>query len=164
MPHGDSTGAQNGIFPPASSSPLCSRTVPWSRHLFSPTNVSQLDGAGSFIAEQGLNLLVRTPLDSDFLPLVKCNCEISRSYPSGPYPAASPHTTPTQPQLLYNLGVENLSILPHPSPKPYPTASTQPLSILNGYPLDPGSDSEEDEPKPEQQYIVSRISKSLIEY
>ena len=33
---GDPTGARNGIFPPASSSPLCSRTVTWSRHLFSP--------------------------------------------------------------------------------------------------------------------------------
>ena len=52
---------------PALSSPPCSRTVPWSRHLFSPTNIPQLDGAESFISEQGLNNRV-TPA-SDFAPL-----------------------------------------------------------------------------------------------
>ena len=58
---GDPTGAQNGIFP-ASSSPLSSITVPWSRHLFSLTNKHLFDKAGSFNAEQGLYLPVRTPL------------------------------------------------------------------------------------------------------
>ena len=32
-------------FPPPSSSPPCIRTVPWSRHLFSPTNIPQLNAA-----------------------------------------------------------------------------------------------------------------------
>ena len=52
-------GQQNGIFP-ASCSPPCSRTVPWSRYLFSAAKVFQLDGAGSFLAKQGLDLPVRT--------------------------------------------------------------------------------------------------------
>ena len=54
---GDPTGGQKGIiFYPGSSSPPCSRAVPYTRHLFSPTNIPQLDGAGSFITEKGLDI------------------------------------------------------------------------------------------------------------
>ena len=44
----DPTGAQKGIISQAPSSPPCSRTVPWSKYLFSPSNIPQLDEAGSF--------------------------------------------------------------------------------------------------------------------
>ena len=72
---GDPTGAQNRIiFSPASSFPLCSRTVPWIRHLFSPTNILQLDGAGSFISEKGLDIRASAPA---VVPLVKCQCSWS---------------------------------------------------------------------------------------
>ena len=39
---GDPTGALKGIFSLDSSSPPCSWTKPWSRHLFSPTNIPLL--------------------------------------------------------------------------------------------------------------------------
>ena len=44
----------------ASSSPPYKRSEPWSKHLFSPTNIPQLDGAGSFISEQGLDIRAST--------------------------------------------------------------------------------------------------------
>ena len=53
-------GAQTGH--PVSSSPPCSRTVPWSRHIYSPTNIPQLDGAGSYIFKKGLSVLTQCPL------------------------------------------------------------------------------------------------------
>ena len=59
---GDPTRAQKGIIsraPP--SSPPCSRMVPWSKHLFSPSNIPQLDGAGSFSSEKELYIQVSTP-------------------------------------------------------------------------------------------------------
>ena len=66
---GDSTGEQNGIiFSPASSSPPCSR------HLFSPTNIPKLNGAGSFISEKGLDIQTSAPTVG---PLVKCQCSWS---------------------------------------------------------------------------------------
>ena len=43
-------GAQTGHT--ASSSPSFRKTVPFSRHLFPPTNIPQLDGAGHFISEK----------------------------------------------------------------------------------------------------------------
>ena len=73
---GDSTGAQNGIiFLPASFSPPCSRTVTWSRHLFSLTNIPQLDRAGSFISEKGLDIRALAPTVA---PLM-CQCSPSTS-------------------------------------------------------------------------------------
>ena len=49
---GDCTEAQKGRISQAPSSTICtcSRTVPWSKHLFSPLNIPQLDVAGSFIS------------------------------------------------------------------------------------------------------------------
>ena len=50
---GDPTRAQKGIIsraPP--SSPPWNRTVPWSKHLFSPSNIPQLDGAERFSSEK----------------------------------------------------------------------------------------------------------------
>ena len=49
---GDPTGAQKGRISRAPSSPPCSRTVPWSKHLFSPSNIPQLDEAGSFVSDE----------------------------------------------------------------------------------------------------------------
>ena len=46
---------------PALSSPPCSRRLPWSKHLFTPTNIPQLDVAESFISEQGVDIQV-TPV------------------------------------------------------------------------------------------------------
>ena len=91
---GGPTGARNGIFPPASSSLLCSRTVLWKKHLFSHTNIPQLDGAGSFIAENGLYIHVRTPHVYNFATLV--HWERNQSTPLAPidYTAAAPHPTP----------------------------------------------------------------------
>ena len=83
----DPREAQNGIFSPSSSSPPCSRTVPWSRHLFSLTNIPQLDGDGSFISEKGLDIQASAPTVA---PLVKCQC--SRSTP-----LLHPNQPPTQP-------------------------------------------------------------------
>ena len=42
---GDPTGAQKEIISRAPSFPPCSRTVPWSKHLLTPSNIPQLDGA-----------------------------------------------------------------------------------------------------------------------
>ena len=75
---GDSTEAQNEIFYPASYSPPCSRTVPWSRHLFSLTNIPQLDRTGSFISEKGLDIRASIPTVA---PLVQCKCQCSPSTP-----------------------------------------------------------------------------------
>ena len=119
---GDSTGAQNGIFLTSSSSP-CSRTVSWSRHLFSPTKIPHVDGAVSFIAKQGLD-----PLVSEFLPLVQCNCECHQSTPLA---LASSFTQP-KPRLLHSLRVENLSTLPHPS-LPLTDSSNPPHHNPNPY-------------------------------
>ena len=95
---GDSTGAKNGIFPPPSSSPPCIRTVPWSRHLFSPTNM---------------------------YTSVEC----------GP-------PQPVNPSSLLPEALINQLRLTTPQP--------QTISTLHGYPFNPGSDSKEDEPEPEQ--------------
>ena len=38
----------------------------------SPRNIPQLDGAGSFIFEQGLDVRASDPPVSDFAPLVHC--------------------------------------------------------------------------------------------
>ena len=59
---GGPTRAQKGVTsraPP--SSPLCSRAVPWSKHLFSPSNIPQLDGAESFSSEKELYIQASTP-------------------------------------------------------------------------------------------------------
>ena len=59
---GDHTRAQKGVTsraPP--SSPPCSKTIPCSKHLFSPSNITQLDGAESFISEKELYIQSSTP-------------------------------------------------------------------------------------------------------
>ena len=133
VPPGDPTGARNGIFPPASSSPPCSRTVPWSRHLFSPTNIPLLDGNGSFIAEKRLDIHVRTSHVYDFAPPEQYNWGRNQStllvqqrHPS-PSPAASQPVNPSSPLS---------DDLPNHNPNPYQpsmaTLSTQDqISSLN---------------------------------
>ena len=49
---GDPKRAQKEIIFQAPSSSSCSRTIPWLRNLFFPSNIPQLDGAGSFISEK----------------------------------------------------------------------------------------------------------------
>ena len=59
---GDPTRAQKLVTsraPP--SSPSCSRAVPRSKHLFSPSNIPQLDGAESFSSEKELYIQGSTP-------------------------------------------------------------------------------------------------------
>ena len=46
---GDPTRAQKEIISRAPSSLPCSRTVSWSRNLFSPLNISQLNGAKLYL-------------------------------------------------------------------------------------------------------------------
>ena len=59
---GDPTRAQKGVISQAPpSSPPCSRTVPWSTHLFLPSNIPQLDGAESFSSEKELYIQASTP-------------------------------------------------------------------------------------------------------
>ena len=68
----DSTGAQSAIiFSPASSSPPCSITVTWLRHLFSSKIKPHLDRAASFIPEKGLDIQASA---LPVVPLVKCQC------------------------------------------------------------------------------------------
>ena len=119
---GDPTGARNGIFPPASSPP-CTRTVPWSRHLFSPTNIPQLDGAASSKAEKGLDIHVRTPHVYDIAPPVRYNWERNQSTPLTPihYTAAAPHPNP-------GCSTTYQPFLTPPS-SPYKTAMTHPNPI-----------------------------------
>ena len=63
----------------ASSSSPYKRSVPWSKHLFSPTNIPQLGRGRSFISEQGLDIQASTPSVSDLGPLVQNYCEFSQS-------------------------------------------------------------------------------------
>ena len=94
--HGADSAAPLGlqIGHPASSSPQCSRTVPWSTHLFSPTNIPQLDGAESFIPEQGSDIRVIPP-EFNLAPPVHCEC--SQSTPLTPIQQLHPTQPPTQP-------------------------------------------------------------------
>ena len=59
---GDPKRAKKGIISWVPSSPPCSRLVPWSRNLFfSLSNIPQLNKAGSFISEKGLDIRASTP-------------------------------------------------------------------------------------------------------
>ena len=88
---GDPTRAQKGKISRAPSSPLCRRTVPWSRNLFSPSNISQLDRAGSFISEKGLDIRASTPSAA---PLVQHECSRFAGLPFWPDTADSPYPSP----------------------------------------------------------------------
>ena len=139
---GGPTRAQNGIiFSPASSSPLCSRTVPWSRNLFSPTNIPQQDGAVSFITEKGLDIRASAPTVA---PLVKCQCSQST-----PLLHPTQTWTPTQP-------VSNKPVPSSPLPQT-PVIQIQPNQILA--PLQPvtlptiSTLPEEDESEPEPDHL-----------
>ena len=85
-----------------------------------------MDGAESFISEQGVDIWVIPP-ESKFAPLVQCHeCSLLDQ-------------TPIK-QL------QQTQILAPPQP-----ISLPPISTLPGYPLYHGKDSEEDEPQPEQE-------------
>ena len=112
-------GAQTGH--KASSSPPCSRTVPWPRHLFSPTNIPHLNGAGSFISEKELDIRTSIPTAA---PLVHYKCQCSQSTPLDLnhqlHPAQSP--TPTQPESIKLVPSSPLS---QTAPtNPYPVSTT----------------------------------------
>ena len=92
---GDPTRVQKGVISQAPpSSPPCSRTVPWSTHLFSPSNIPQLDGAESFSSEKELYIQASTPTVA---PLVQH--EYSRFTPLAPIHQLHPTLprTPRQP-------------------------------------------------------------------
>ena len=83
-----------------------------------------MDGAGSFISENGLDIQVRIPYVYDQSSSL---APVQQLLPTPP-PAAPQPVNPTQ-----------------PTPEPYKTATTnptqpQPISTLYGYPLKPGSD------------------------
>ena len=103
----DPSGAQSGKYFPASSSPPCSRTVPWSRHVFSPTNIPQLDGAGSFISEKGLDIQTST---LTVAPLVQCKCQCSWSTPLALIHQLHPTRPPNPTQHVSNKPVPSLPL------------------------------------------------------
>ena len=77
--HEDPTRAQKVVIsraPP--SSPTCSRAVPWSKHLFSPSYIPQLDGSESFSSEKELYIQASTPYVG---PLVQHECSQSPLWP-----------------------------------------------------------------------------------
>ena len=83
---GDTTKAQRRTI--LLPSPPCSRTVPWSEHLFSPSNIPQLDGAESLSSEE-LNFTASTPTVA---PLVQyAHSRLKHKLNSTPLP------TPSQP-------------------------------------------------------------------
>ena len=111
---------------------MCSRTVPWSLHLFSSTNIPQLHETGSCLAEQGFDIRVRTPFIPDFAPLVQC--EFDWSTPLAPIPQLQSTTPPPAPPQRVNS-------------KPVdPSSQPQPILTLPGYPVHhvPTLEEEED--------------------
>ena len=87
---GDPTKAHKEIISQAPSSPPGSRTVPWTRNLFSPSNIPQLDGAGNFISEKGQDIQASTPSAA---PLVQLQC--SQFNPLALIQQLRPTLTPT---------------------------------------------------------------------
>ena len=94
---GDPTEVQTGNISWAPSSPLCSRTVPWSKHLFSPSNIPQLDGAGSFISAEKRDIRTSTPTVA---PLVQYEC--SGFTPLAPIQQLHPTLLPSLTQTVSN--------------------------------------------------------------
>ena len=130
-------------FPQLQSFPPCSRIKPWSKHLFSPTNIPQLDRAGSFISRKGLDIQASTPLLHPWYS-VSVNVDGPPLWPRFRY----------DPQPLHNLLVTNL-FPPHPSLKllsnsSQPTQITAPLQPVS---LPPISTLPEDAPEPELQSL-----------
>ena len=109
--------------------------MPWSRHLFYPTNKPQLDGAGSFISENGLDIQVRIPYVYDQSSSL---APVQQLLPTPP-PAAPQPVNPSSP--LPEAHIRQLQLTP-PQPQPIET-------LMHGYPLNPGSDpTSEPEPEP----------------
>ena len=100
-------GVQTGH--PASSSPPCNRTVPWSKHLFSPTKIPQLDGDRSFSLNKDWIFEHQSPV-SNLAPLVQYNYKFTWSTPLALFSSL----TPSDPLPLHNLWVEN-QLPPHPT-------------------------------------------------
>ena len=63
---------------------------PWTRHLFSPTNIPQLDGDGSFISKKGLDIRALTPIVAH---LWQCMCQCSWYNPLAPIQLLYLHPT-----------------------------------------------------------------------
>ena len=174
---GDPTGAQKGRISQAPSPPPCSRTVPWSKHLFSPSNIPQLDGAGSFISAEkqdirtstptvaplvqyecsGFNPLApiqqlhriqgRTPPDFDFVPLVQC--EFGWSTPLAPILHIQPTTPPAPSQPGNSQPVDSSSQVQPTPPQLQPTSLTAPPQPVNSQPVDCSSQLQPTPPQPQ---------------
>ena len=97
---GDPTGAQKGIIYRSPSSPPCSRTVPWLKHLFSPSNIPQLDRAGSFISEK--EIYIYPSINSHCCPLEQHQCQCSQLTPLVWIQQIYPTCPPTHAQPVSN--------------------------------------------------------------
>ena len=97
---GDHTRAQKEVIsraPP--SSPPCSRTVPWSKHLFSPSDIPQLDGAESFSSVKELYIQASTPSEySQFTPLAPIH-QLHPTLPPTPRQPVSKKPAPPHPSI-----------------------------------------------------------------
>ena len=91
------TGAHKGIISRASSSPPCSRTVPWPKHLFSSSNIPQLDGSGRFSSEKELYTYIQTSTPPA-APLVQHECQRSQLTPLDRLQQIHPTRPPTHAQ------------------------------------------------------------------
>ena len=101
-----------------------------------------MNGAESFLAEQGLDIHFRTPHVSDFVPPVTSAIQLGMQlfYTPGHHTAAAPQpVNPSSP--LPEAHIRQLQLTP-PQPQPIET-------LMHGYPLNPGSDPmSEPEPEP----------------
>ena len=118
------------------------------RHLFSPTNIPQLDGFGSFTSIKGLEIQAWTPTVA---PLVQCMCQCSPSTPLFPIQLLA--TTLPNPRPLHSLSP------PHPSLKHIKQLQpTQILAQLKPFSFPPISTlPEKEEPEPEQQTLKNQF-------
>ena len=133
---GDHTRAQKEVIsraPP--SSPPCSRTVPWSKHLFSPSDIPQLDGAESFSSVKELYIQASTPSEySQFTPLAPIH-QLHPTLPPTPRQPVSNKPAPSPP--LYQPPIKQLQ-------------STQILAPITSIsPLPEEDEPEQEQPEPE---------------
>ena len=136
--------AQKGVIDQAPpSSPPCNRAVPWSKHLFSPSNIPQLDGAESFSSEKELYIQASNPTVA---PLGQHDCQCSQLPPFSPI---QPILPPTHVKSVNNKPVSSSSLPQKPTKQIQSTPRLAPLQPVY-LPLIPTLPWE-DEPEPEQQ-------------
>ena len=144
---GDPTRAQKRVTsraPP--SSPPCSRAVPWSKHLFSPSDIPQLDGAESFSSEKELYIQSSTPTVA---PQVQHECQcsqlpLSHRY-NQPYPQPTHDLFHPRPPHKHH---PNRSYQPQDWLAPLQPAYSPPIATL---PMKNEPEPDQREPEPDQQ-------------